>query len=79
MVTVLLYCSWFQVPVSTVNYSLIRRDSASIVIVISGHATAGDLVLKRGTIIFLPSDEVLNVHCGDSAEDLLMFQAMCNV
>lgn len=79
MVAVLLYCSWFQVPVDTANYSLIRRDSASIVIVISGHATAGDLVLKRGTIIFLPSNEVLNVHCGDSTEALLMFQAMCNV
>jgi len=79
MVIVLLYCSWFQVPVSTANYSLIRRDSASIVIVISGHATAGDLVLKRGTIIFLPSNEMLNVYCGDSAEALLLFQAMCNV
>jgi len=79
MVIVLLYCSWFQVPVSTANYSLIRRDSASIVIVISGHAMAGDLVLKRGTVIFLPSNEVLNVYCGESAEALLMFQAMCNV
>lgn len=67
------------VPVSTADYSLIRRDSASIVIVISGHAMAGDLVLKRGTVIFLPSNEVLNVYCGESAEALLMFQAMCNV
>ena len=64
---------------STGNYTLIQRDSASIVIVISGHATAGDLVLKRGTIIFLPSNEVLNIHHGDGAEALLMFQAMCNV
>ena len=61
MVTVLLYCSWFQVPVSTANYSLIRQDSASIVIVICGHAMAGDFVLKRGTIIFLPSNKELNV------------------
>jgi mannose-6-phosphate isomerase class I len=71
--------SWFQVPVSTANYSLIQRDSASIVIVISGHASAGELVLKRGTVIFLPSNELLNIHCGDSSEALLMFQAMCNV
>lgn len=67
------------VPASTANYSLIQRDSASIVIVISGHATADDLVLKRGTVIFLPSNQVLNIHCGESAEALLMFQAMCNV
>ena len=69
----------FQVPATTVNYSLIPRDSASIIIVISGHATAGDLVLKRGTVIFLASNQILNIQCGASAEALLMFQAMCNV
>lgn len=69
----------FQVPASATDYTLIPRDSASILIVIRGQATAGDLVLERGTVIFLPSNQVFNICCSDSAEVLLMFQAMCNV
>lgn len=69
----------FQVPSGTTEYALIPRDSASILIVISGQATAGDIVLERGTVIFLPSNQVLDIQCGDRAEALLMFQAMCNV
>lgn len=68
-----------NIPAMMTDHSLIPRDSASILIVISGQATAGDLVLERGSIIFLPSDQVLNIHCAQSTQDLLMFQAMCNL
>jgi hypothetical protein len=69
----------FQIPATVTHHSLIPRDSASILIVISGRATAGDLMLERGSIIFLPSNQVLNIHCAHSTQGLNMFQAMCNV
>jgi hypothetical protein len=72
-------CCNFQIPSTVRDHSLIPRDSASILIVISGQATAGDLMLERGTIIFLPSNEVLNIHRANSTESLYMFQAMCNL
>lgn len=69
----------FQIPAMVTDHSLIPRDSASILIVISGRATAGDLVLERGSITFLPSNQVLNIHCAHNTQGLLMFQAMCNI
>jgi hypothetical protein len=69
----------FQIPATVTDHSIIPRDSASILIVISGQATAGDLVLERGSIIFLPSNQVLNIHCAHSTQGLHMFQAMCNL
>lgn len=68
-----------NIPATVTHHSLIPRDSASILVVISGRATAGDLVLERGSIIFLPSNQVLNIHCAHSTQGLHLFQAMCNV
>ncbi|KAJ8945084.1 hypothetical protein NQ318_005264 [Aromia moschata] len=67
-----------EIPTSVGRYSLLKRDSASILIVISGKARYGcQAELKPGTTLFIPSNEVLDV-C-EITDDLLMYQAFANV
>ncbi|PSN37566.1 Mannose-6-phosphate isomerase [Blattella germanica] len=69
-----------NVPVGTEEYTVIPRDSASLLIVISGHATSDkNLSLERGSVIFLPANEKLELRCNLIDEPLLVFQAMSNV
>lgn len=69
-----------QVPCSVKNYKTIRRNSASIIIVISGRGKSIDTELQPGTILFLGSDEVLHlVEVFSEGESMLMYQGFANV
>uniref|UniRef100_A0A1B6EHC0 mannose-6-phosphate isomerase n=2 Tax=Clastoptera arizonana TaxID=38151 RepID=A0A1B6EHC0_9HEMI len=61
------------------SYEMIKRPSASIVIVISGKSSSKDLTLKRGSILFVPANETLTVNAHEDSETVLMFQAMANI
>ncbi|CAH0561338.1 unnamed protein product [Brassicogethes aeneus] len=65
-----------KVP-NNVNYSTIKRVSASILLVISGvGSTNTGGTLDKGTVLFIPVNETLTITAGD---DLIMFQAFANV
>ena len=59
--------------------SLIPRDSASLLIVISGQAKSDNLTLERGSILFIPANQKLDLQCNNSDADIIMFQALCNL
>ncbi|XP_018568239.1 mannose-6-phosphate isomerase [Anoplophora glabripennis] len=67
-----------EISSSTGKYQLLKRESASIVLVISGSANFnGRGILEPGRTLFLPANEVLEVT--DITEDLLMYQAFANI
>ncbi|ENN74580.1 hypothetical protein YQE_08833, partial [Dendroctonus ponderosae] len=66
-----------KIPSSEVEYSTIARNSASILLVVSGNAQSSLGAVGSGTILFIPAMETVaftNI-CGD----LLMYQALANV
>lgn len=68
-----------NVPNSVEDYLLKPRDSASIVLMVNGHAkTSNDLHLRRGSVVFLPAHQPLQLYAAERTGPLLIFQAMCN-
>lgn len=60
-----------------IDYELVRRPSASIVLVIEGQGVLNsNLQLKSGLILYIPSDGKCSVK---TTEPTLLFQAFCNV
>ncbi|XP_061750528.1 mannose-6-phosphate isomerase [Nerophis ophidion] len=71
-----------QVPAAMKQYTLGAVDSASVLLVIAGDATAtsaaalSDVTLRRGTVLFVSANESLLLHV-TSAEGVTMFRACC--
>ncbi|KAJ8984387.1 hypothetical protein NQ317_003535 [Molorchus minor] len=66
-----------EVPTSIGRYSLLKRDSASILIAINGRAKFCGGEIKPGMTLFLPAYYILEIV--DIVEDLLMYQAFANI
>ncbi|KAL0270585.1 UNVERIFIED_CONTAM: hypothetical protein PYX00_007943 [Menopon gallinae] len=59
------------------EYLLLKRQSASILIVIDGHGvTRTGSSIKSGCVYYLPSEEEFYIK---SKQDVMIFQAFCNV
>ncbi|KAJ9590035.1 hypothetical protein L9F63_016851, partial [Diploptera punctata] len=65
-----------SIPIGAAEVSLIPRDSASLLIVISGQAECNDLNLDRGSVLFIPAKQKIDLLCNESEDPILMFQAM---
>ncbi|XP_034031822.1 mannose-6-phosphate isomerase [Thalassophryne amazonica] len=71
-----------EVPASMKQYNLAAVDSASILVVIEGDATAtsagalSDVTLRRGTILFVSANESVSLHI-TSQSGMVMFRACC--
>lgn len=66
-----------RVPINIKQYTTIIRNSASIIIVISGSGSSNTLSLKPGRTLFLAAGESLGIN--EITEDLVIYQAMANV
>lgn len=71
-----------QVPPSRKQYTVAPVDSASILLVIEGDATAtcaaalSDIPLGRGTVLFMSANESVSLHVSSPA-GMTMFRACC--
>ncbi|KAM9376943.1 mannose-6-phosphate isomerase [Pholidichthys leucotaenia] len=71
-----------QVPASVKQYIVAPVDSASILLVIEGEATAtstaalSDIVLRRGTVLFVSANESVSLHI-TSQSGMTLFRACC--
>ncbi|KAM8860471.1 mannose-6-phosphate isomerase isoform 1-T1 [Synchiropus picturatus] len=71
-----------QVPPNVLQYSVVAVDSASILLVIQGNATAtsaaalSDISLTRGTVLFVSANEGIVLHI-TSQSGMVMFRACC--
>jgi len=66
-----------DLPKQSGKHSLIVRETASILLCVSGKGRIGDIVLRAGSVIFIPANEEVTVELIE--EDLLIFQAMANL
>ena len=60
------------------KYTVPVRDSASLLLVVSGAATRGATVVGRGSVLFVPAGEEVTLTLTDRQE-VLMFQAFCQL
>ncbi|CAJ1056074.1 mannose-6-phosphate isomerase [Xyrichtys novacula] len=71
-----------QVPASMKQYTIAPVDSASILLVIEGDASAtsaaalSDVTLRRGTVLFVSANESVSLHV-TSQSGMNMFRACC--
>ncbi|XP_062316872.1 mannose-6-phosphate isomerase isoform X1 [Osmerus eperlanus] len=69
-----------QVPPSVKRYSVAPLDSAGLLLVVEGEATAtaalADITLTRGTVIFISANESVSLHI-TSQFGMTMFRACC--
>ncbi|XP_028679021.2 mannose-6-phosphate isomerase [Erpetoichthys calabaricus] len=70
-----------QVPASMKKYNVSQIDSASILLVVQGEAMVVsspnmELVIKRGSVLFISANEQLSLHI-TSDKNLLLFRACC--
>ncbi|XP_026222165.1 mannose-6-phosphate isomerase [Anabas testudineus] len=71
-----------QIPASVKQYTVAPVDSASIILVIEGDATAtcaaalSDVALRRGTVLFVSANECVTLHI-TSPSGMTMFRACC--
>ncbi|KAM4572783.1 mannose-6-phosphate isomerase [Odontesthes bonariensis] len=71
-----------QVPASVKEYTVAPVDSASILLVIEGDATAtcpaalSDIAVKRGAVLFVSANESLSLHI-TSPSGMTLFRACC--
>uniref|UniRef100_A0A3B5A972 Mannose-6-phosphate isomerase n=1 Tax=Stegastes partitus TaxID=144197 RepID=A0A3B5A972_9TELE len=71
-----------QVPASMKQYIVAPVDSASILLVIEGEATAtsaaalSDITLRRGTVLFVSANESVSLHI-TSQTGMTLFRACC--
>lgn len=71
-----------QVPPSTELYTVAPLDSASILLVVEGDATAtsaaalSDVTLRRGTVLFVSANESVSLQVSSQA-GMTMFRACC--
>lgn len=68
-----------QLPTGQLSYGLKPRNSASILLIVGGKAKISSKIFSRGSVLFIPAnDEVeIKVLCG--YHPMLMFQAFSNV
>ncbi|CAG9771619.1 unnamed protein product [Ceutorhynchus assimilis] len=66
-----------SVPAAENSYSIITRSSASILLIISGKAQYNNGTVVPGTVLFLPSDEMITFT--NLEGELLIYQAIANV
>lgn len=68
-----------QLPPGRPSYNLKPRNSASILLIVDGKAGISSKIFSRGSVLFIPAnDEVeIKVLCG--CHPMLMFQAFSNV
>lgn len=59
------------------SYSTIKRNSGSILLVIKGQGKSVNCDLSRGTVLFLPANDILDIN--EITDDLVMYQALANV
>nr|QIA50420.1 mannose-6-phosphate isomerase [Semibalanus balanoides] len=60
------------------EYSVPVRDSASLLLVVSGSATSGATVVGRGSVLFVPANEQVALRLA-GRQEVLMFQAFCQL
>ena len=71
-----------QVPASVKQYTVAPLDSAGILLVVEGEATAtsaaalSDITLKRGTVLFISANEAVSLHVM-AQSGMTMFRACC--
>ncbi|XP_037089240.1 mannose-6-phosphate isomerase-like [Pollicipes pollicipes] len=68
----------FRPVVPDTGYTLPTRDSASLLLVVSGSGRCGDAAVRRGTVLFVPAGEAVTLRL-DSQHEVLMFQAFCHL
>ncbi|CAG9833930.1 unnamed protein product [Diabrotica balteata] len=69
-----------RIPNSVKLYRTIKRDSASIIIIIQGTGKSKNREIKPGLVLFLAADETFEVsEISSSTEYLLMYQAFANL
>ncbi|KAF5303326.1 hypothetical protein FQA39_LY10065 [Lamprigera yunnana] len=66
-----------EIPAKVVSYNVLPKNSASILIVISGRAKLRNSHLIPGTILFFAANEKLQIL--DVTSEILLFQAFANV
>ncbi|XP_012284804.1 mannose-6-phosphate isomerase [Orussus abietinus] len=68
------------IPPGRALYDLIPRSTASILIIINGKAEIGpSKILNRGSVLFIPAYEKVNIKVLCGCHPMLMFQALANV
>lgn len=78
----MFYLVFLQIPASVKQYTVAPVDSASILLVIEGDATAtsaaalSDVTLRRGTVLFVSANECVSLHVSSSS-GMTMFRACC--
>ncbi|KAG7281844.1 hypothetical protein CRUP_031093 [Coryphaenoides rupestris] len=71
-----------QVPASVKQYTVAPLDSAGILLVVEGDATAtsaaalSDITLRRGTVLFISANEAVHLHVM-AQSGMTMFRACC--
>lgn len=66
-----------QVPKSQGSYSTKKRNSASILLAISGSGNCDGANISPGTVLFIPANHTVTIT--DFGDDLLIYQALANV
>jgi mannose-6-phosphate isomerase len=67
-----------EVPSDVSDYEIFNSKFGSIAIVISGSAEMNELVLKRGSVIFLPSKLGAKISLKNICGNFICYQAMFN-
>ncbi|XP_070158372.1 mannose-6-phosphate isomerase isoform X3 [Polyergus mexicanus] len=60
-------------------HNLKHRNSASILLIVSGKAEISSKIFSRGSVLFIPANEVVEIKVLCGCHPMLMFQAFPNV
>lgn len=68
------------IPPGRATYNLIPRTTGSILIIVNGKAEIGpSKVFSRGSVLFIPANEKINIKVLCGCHPMLMFQALVNL
>lgn len=67
------------IPPGQPSYKLIPRSSASILIIVDGKAKISSKTFCRGSVLFIPAKEEVNIEVLCFCHPMSMFQAFANV
>ncbi|KAL3266943.1 hypothetical protein HHI36_011093 [Cryptolaemus montrouzieri] len=65
-----------RIPAETVKHTLIKRQTASILIVIAGQGISGDIHFVPGRVVFVPAEQEISILL---EENMDIFQAFVNI
>ncbi|XP_050446806.1 mannose-6-phosphate isomerase isoform X2 [Cataglyphis hispanica] len=66
-------------PPGRPSHNLKQRNSASILLIVSGKAEISSKIFSRGSVLFIPANEVVEIKVLCGCHPMLMFQAFPNV